>query len=161
MVGSAWTPWLRPTVSVSLCSSARVFERGKQPIDIGDEQVRSLDQLKVEAGVEHVGRGHALVQEARLGPTSSETEVRKAMTSCFTSRSIASMRAMSKAPRFFTASGTDFGIEPELGHGLGGKCLDLEPDAELGLRLPDASHFGAAIAGDHASRPFPAMAQVS
>ena len=54
-----------------------------------------------------------------------------------------------------------FRDQPELGHGLGGQRLDLEPDAELGLRLPKASHLGAAIAGDHARRPFPAMAQVS
>ncbi len=31
------------------------FQRGKQRVDIGDEQVRCLDQLHVEAGVEHVG----------------------------------------------------------------------------------------------------------
>ena len=30
------------------------LQRRKQPIDIGDEQVGGLDQLKVEAGVEHV-----------------------------------------------------------------------------------------------------------
>ena len=38
------------------------------------------------------------------------------MTSCFTSRSIASMRATSKPPRFFTAS-AGFGDQAELGHG--------------------------------------------
>ena len=43
------------------------LQRREQPVDIGDEQVGGLDQLKVEAGVEHVRRGHALVQEARLG----------------------------------------------------------------------------------------------
>jgi hypothetical protein len=47
--------------------------------------------------------------------------------------------------------GRVLGDEPELGHGFGGIGLDLEPDAEPGLGLPDASHLGAAIAGDHAS----------
>jgi hypothetical protein len=27
--------------------------------------------------------------------------------------------------------------------------LDLEPDLESGLRLPEGDHFGAGIAGDH------------
>src|SRR5579885_614003 len=44
-----------------------------------------------------------------------------------------------------------FGNLAEFGHGLGGIGLDLEPDAELGLGLPDASHFGAAVAGNHLS----------
>ncbi len=42
--------------------------------------------------------------------------------------------------------------QPELGHGLGGQGLDLEPDAELGLGLPQAGHFGAAVAGNHVWR---------
>ena len=41
----------------------------------------------------------------------------------------------------------------ELGHGVGGVGLDLEPDAESGLRLPDRRHLGAGIAGDHAASP--------
>ena len=47
--------------------------------------------------------------------------------------------------------GRVLGDLPKLGHRLGGIGLDLEPDAELGLGLPDASHFGAAVAGDHRS----------
>ena len=43
------------------------LERGVELIDVGDQQVGGAHQLHVEAGVEHVGRGHALVHEARLG----------------------------------------------------------------------------------------------
>ncbi len=32
---------------------------------------------------------------------------------------------------------------------VGGMRLDLEPDLEAGLRLPDGGHFGAGITGDH------------
>ncbi len=42
-----------------------------------------------------------------------------------------------------------FGIMPSLGQGVGGMRLDLEPDAEARLGLPDGSHFGSGIAGDH------------
>src|SRR4029079_7172238 len=47
--------------------------------------------------------------------------------------------------------GRMFRDKTEIGHGLCGIGLDLEPDAELRLGLPNASHFGAAIARDHTS----------
>jgi hypothetical protein len=37
----------------------------------------------------------------------------------------------------------------ELGHGVGGMRLDLEPDAKARFRRPDRSHFGAGVARDH------------
>ncbi|MNL50346.1 hypothetical protein D3C87_1733570 [compost metagenome] len=40
--------------------------------------------------------------------------------------------------------------DAELGQPIGGMGLDLEPDAEAGLRLPDSDHLGAGIARDHA-----------
>ena len=39
--------------------------------------------------------------------------------------------------------------DAQLGHGVGGVRLDLEPDAEARLGLPDRRHLGAAVAGDH------------
>ena len=36
-----------------------------------------------------------------------------------------------------------------LGQRVGGMRLDLEPDLETRLRLPDGGHFRAGIAGDH------------
>ena len=67
MVGSAWMPWLRPMVGVSLCSRARFFERGQQRVEVGEQQVGGAHQLHVEAGVEDVGGGEPGVHEARLG----------------------------------------------------------------------------------------------
>ncbi len=66
-MGSAWMPWERPMVGVILCSKARVFSAAEHLVDIGDQQVGGAGELHVEAGVEHVGGGHALVDEARLG----------------------------------------------------------------------------------------------
>ena len=42
----------------------------------------------------------------------------------------------------------------ELGHGVGGMRLDLEPDAEARLGRPDRSHFGAAVARNHPTKSF-------
>ena len=39
--------------------------------------------------------------------------------------------------------------DAELGQRVAGMRLDLEPDAEARLRLPDGDHLGAGIAGDH------------
>src|SRR5260370_4150144 len=41
--------------------------------------------------------------------------------------------------------------DAQRGLGVTGMRLDLEPDAETVLRLPDRAHRGAAIAGDHLS----------
>ena len=54
-------------VGVILCSNARVFSAASTLVDVGDQQVGGAHELHVEAGVEHVRRGHALVHEARLG----------------------------------------------------------------------------------------------
>ena len=67
VVGSAWMPWLRPMVSVILCSKARVFSAASSAVDVGEQDVGGAHELDVETGVEHVRRGHALVDEARLG----------------------------------------------------------------------------------------------
>ena len=44
-----------------------ILERGEQLVDISDQQVRGAGELHIEARVEHVGGGHALVHETRLG----------------------------------------------------------------------------------------------
>src|SRR5215831_16299774 len=42
------------------------LERRQHLVDIGDEQVGGAHQLHIQASVKHVGRRHALVNEARL-----------------------------------------------------------------------------------------------
>ena len=43
------------------------LQRGEQRVDIGDENVGGAGELHRKAGVEHVGGGHALMHEARVG----------------------------------------------------------------------------------------------
>ena len=44
-----------------------LLQRRQHLVDIGNQQIGGAGQLHVETGVEHVGGGHALVHEARLG----------------------------------------------------------------------------------------------
>jgi hypothetical protein len=64
VVGSAWMPWLRPMVGVILCSKARFFSAASTRSTPLSRRSLARCQLHGEAGVEHVGRGHALVEEA-------------------------------------------------------------------------------------------------
>ena len=59
-------PWLRPMVGVILCSKARFFSAASRRVDVREQQVGGAHELHGEAGVEHVRRGHALVDEARV-----------------------------------------------------------------------------------------------
>ena len=43
------------------------LERGKQPIDIGDQNIARARKLNRQRRIQHVGRGHALMHEARFG----------------------------------------------------------------------------------------------
>ena len=88
-------------------------------------------------------------------PPFSSTKVRKAMTSCFVTFSISSMRATSARGELEAVEGPAergqvLGRDlAELHHGLGGGELDVEPDAEAPLRRPDAGHLGTRVARDH------------
>ena len=128
------------------------LQRGKQRVDIGNKDVGGLDQLHVEAGVEHVRGGEARVQEAcfradMLGDRGEEGDhvVLDLPLDLVDAGDV-------EAAALLHGIGGVLRDLPELGHRLGGIGLDPEPDAEPGLRLPDAGHLGAAIAGDHRLR---------
>jgi hypothetical protein len=115
VVGSAWMPWLRPMVGVILCSKARFFSAASTRSVSAISRSAARVQLHRKAGVEHVGRRHALVHEARVGADELGEMVRNAITSCFTSRSIASIFATSNValpPRSQIVLAADFGMTP-------------------------------------------------
>ena len=65
VVGSAWTPWVRPMMGVCWNSSARRFERGCEREDAGADEGGGFAELEGLRGVDYVGGGEAVVQPAR------------------------------------------------------------------------------------------------
>jgi hypothetical protein len=128
------------------------LQRREQGIDVVDENVGGADELHVEAGVEHVRRGHALMHEARFG-SDDLGQMRQ-------ERDHVVLRLAFDLVDPRDVEGCVFGFVPdrlcgalrydaELGKRVGGMCLDLEPDAESRLWLPDGSHFRSGITGNH------------
>ncbi len=124
------------------------LQRREQPVDIGDNEIGGAHQLHVEAGIQHVGRRHALVHEARFG-TDEFGEMRQEGDNVVLGDGLDFIDTIHiklglrplvpDYPRRF------LGDHADLGHGGGGVRLDFEPDAKARLRLPDASHFSARV----------------
>ena len=143
-------------VGVSLCSKARRLSAARSSSTSAMRMSAGALQLHGEAGVEHVGARHALMDEARIRADEFGKWVRKAMTSCLVTRSISSMRATSKfafVPFSQIALALSFGITPSSASASQACASISNQMLEPRLRLPDANHFGAGIARDH--RKFP------
>ncbi len=56
VVGSAWTPWVRPMHSVSRCSRARLRTAPRRVLQTPEDQVEGIAQLQGERRVEDVAR---------------------------------------------------------------------------------------------------------
>ena len=163
MVGSAWMPWLRPMVGVSLCSSARFFERGQQLVEIGEQQVGGAHELHVEAGVEHVGGGEPHVHEARfrahvLGQVREEGD--DVVLDLALDRVDAGDVELGLGALVPDDLGGFLGDQAELGHGGGRVRLDLEPDAKARLGGPDVRPSRAGCSGE-SCRPRVAVKDVA
>ena len=139
-------------IGVILCSSRAALERGEELVGVGDQDVGGAHELHVEAGVEHVRRGHALVHEARLRADDlrqmrqeGDDVVLDLGLDGVDARDIEG-RGLAFLPDLFRRLFRDLA---EFGHGVGGMRFDLEPDAKARLGRPDRSHFGAAVARNH------------
>ena len=128
------------------------LDRGQQLVGVGDQKVGGARQLHIQAGVQHVGRGHALVHETRFG-AHDLGQVGQEGDDVMLDLGLDGVN-----PRH--VKGRVLALFPDLGGGflrhhtqlgqlVGGVRLDLEPDAEFGFRAPDRGHGGAGIAGDH------------
>ena len=128
------------------------LERLEQFLDVADQDVRGARELHIETGVEHVRRGHALVHEARLR-ADDLGEMRQERDHVVLGLALDRVDARDVEGRVARLlpdrEGGLLGDDPKLGHRVRRMRLDLEPDAEAGLRLPDRRHLGPGIARDH------------
>ena len=129
-----------------------LLQRRQHLVDVGDQKIRGAGELHVETGVEHVGRGHALVHEARIradefGEVGEEGDdvVLDLALDLVDPRDV-ELGVLALGPDGFGGLLRD---HAEFGLGIRRMRLDLEPDFEAGQRLPDGGHFRAGIAGDH------------
>ena len=133
-----------------------LLERRQNLVDVRNQQVRGAGELDVETGVEHVGGGHALMDEAGLGADDFGQMGEEG-------DDVVLGLALNLVDPGDVEGGI-FGLGPDRLRGFVRDCadfrqrvsrmrLDLEPDLEAGLRLPDGGHFRAGIAGNHRRAP--------
>ncbi len=127
-----------------------LFQRCQHRVEIGEQQVGGLGELHRQAGVEHVARGHPLVDEARLRPDmlgqvgqKGDDVVMRLALDLVDARDLEGA-ALAHRP------GRALRDDAELGLRLAGQRLDLEPDAKAVLGRPDRRHLRPAVTRDHA-----------
>ena len=166
MVGSAWMPWERPDHRRRLVFEGAALERGAHLVDALDQKVGGAHELHVEAGVEHVRRGHALMDEPRLRPDDlgemgeEGDDVVLDLALDLVDAGDVEVGVLAFRPdglrRFLRH-------DAERGERVGGMGFDLEPDPVARLRVPDRGHLGPGVAGDHgpgSTRPGPAQQSI-
>src|SRR6185437_12526708 len=125
------------------------LQRLEQRVDIGEEDVARLRKLDRETGIEHVARGQALMDEARLGPDmlgdvgeKGDDVVPRLALDLVDARDLEFAALAQRLRRAFRH-------HAGLRQCFGGGDLDVEPDAEPVLRRPNGAHLRPGITGDH------------
>ena len=130
------------------------LERRKQAVNVGEQDVAGPGELDVEAGVEHVRRGHALMDEAGVGSDEfGEMGEESDDVMLGDSLDLVDLADVEFGGATFFPDGfcRFLGDDAQFGQRVAGMGLDFEPDAEAGFRRPDGDHFRPGIARDHPS----------
>ena len=112
------------------------FQRPEQRLHIRDQDIRGAGQLHVETGIQYVGRGHSLMYETRFVAADMFRKVGQKGDNIMFRHSLYFVNARDvefSIPGFPDRLGIGPRNNAEIGHGIAGMCLDLEPDAELGF----------------------------
>ena len=145
MIGSAWTPCVRPIIGRELVFLRLRRDDLPQLLHVVDQDVGRLHHLHGERGVDDVGRGQPFVDVARgradvFGDVGQERDdvVVGGLLDFVDARDLEFGAAFD--------GGEVFARDPA---GFARQDLDLEPDAELVLVRPDLAHRLAAVASNH------------
>ena len=111
-MGSAWTPWVRPIMAACLWRKAR--SRTASMSRATSSAIRSqASRISIASAVSTTSEEVSpWCSQRPSGPTFSATLETKAIRSCWTSFSMASMRATSKRARCLMAARASFGTTP-------------------------------------------------
>ena len=145
-VGSAWTPCVRPTHSVSACSRARSARTRGQLAGGRDDHLAGPPELERERRVEHVGRGEAEVDPAARRARGGAENVDEGGHVMVRDR-------LAFLHRLDREGGSADRLEVGVGRPLEGlrRChLHVAPGGHPGLVGPELAELGAGVAGDHA-----------
>ena len=127
------------------------LERRHDRSDTGVEQVGGAGQLHGEAGIQHVRRGHPLVDEARLGPDMlGEVGEERDHVVPRLALDLVDPLDFEGAPLADRLRGR-FRDATERRLRVAGMGFDLQPDAEPGLGRPERRHLFSRIARDHSA----------
>ena len=128
------------------------LDRREQSVDIGDQEIGGTRQLHGKTGVEHVGTGHALMHEARIG-ADEFGEMRQEGDHVVLGDAFDLVDALNIEGRVARLVPDRLGAllrdDPDFGERVAGVRLDLEPDFEARPRLPNIGHRLARVARDH------------
>ena len=125
------------------------FQGGQQLVEIVQQDIGGLGQLLGEAGVHHIGAGHALMDVAAFGADKFGDGGEEGDDIVF-DFGLDFVDALDVEIALFAQSlGRAFGDGAHLRHFVGGVGFDLQPYPEAVFRLEDCGHFLAGVTGDH------------
>ena len=133
------------------------FQRRQNLVEIGQQDVCRAHELHVQAGVEHVRRGHALMDEAGLFRTDMLGQMRQEGDHVMLGHGLDLVDArhvefhILGLPHSLGIFARD---HAQIGLRIAGMGLDLIPDLEFRRGFPDIDHLLAGITRDHWQRPF-------
>jgi hypothetical protein len=128
------------------------LQRGKNPVHPKQQKIRCANQLNVQRGIQNVAAGHALMHKAgiirpdmfgKMGQKGDDVMFGDGLNF------INSGHVKGDIAGAPDGLGIGFGDNAKGGLGIAGMRLDLIPDAEFGLRVPNGNHVWAGIARDH------------
>ena len=125
------------------------LERLQQPLQVGMQDIAGARQLNGEAGIQDIRGRQPKMQETRFGPDvlgdigEKGDDVVLGFLLDLVNAGDLELRALADQ------AGRLLGDEAQFGLGVAGMELDIEPDLEFRLRLPDRRHLRAAITRNH------------